>query len=53
MNRTRGRNMEPSAEEGLVFKEEIHIPTSWGYLAGVVKVYVQCLKKILLLNEFE
>jgi hypothetical protein len=29
--------MEPTAEEGLVFKEEIHIPTSWGYLAGVVK----------------
>jgi hypothetical protein len=36
VNRTRRRNMEPTAAEGLVFKEEIHIPTTWGYLAGVV-----------------
>nr|CAH0109488.1 unnamed protein product [Daphnia galeata] len=28
--------MEPTADEGLVFKEEIHIPTSWGYLAAKV-----------------
>jgi hypothetical protein len=26
--------MEPTVERGLIFKEEIQIPTVWGYLAG-------------------
>jgi hypothetical protein len=26
--------MEPTVERGLIFKEEIQIPTLWGYLAG-------------------